>query len=105
MEAEPALTPRRGEPEERGDERAGAGRTDSGAGTRQRALPPHRAALAVTALTRTSCSGERSVRPLPGALWVPGQRWLVAACASCGSPGPQCTGPPAPASGRSLQLT
>lgn len=40
MEAEPALTPRCGEPEERGDERAGAGRTDWGAGTRQRALPP-----------------------------------------------------------------
>ena len=40
MEAEPALTPRCGEPEERGDERAGAGRADWGAGTRQRALPP-----------------------------------------------------------------
>ena len=83
-EARRSLTPRCGKPEERGDERAGAGRTDSGAGTRQRALPPRRAALTVTALTRTSCSGERSVRPLPGALQVPGQGWLVSTCARAG---------------------
>lgn len=79
-----SLTSLCGEPKERGDERAGAGRTDSGAGTRQRALSPRRAALTVTALTRTSCSGERSVRPLPGAPGVPGQGWLVAACARAG---------------------
>ena len=40
-----SLTSLCGEPKERGDERAGAGRTDSGAGTRQRALSPRRGEL------------------------------------------------------------
>lgn len=78
-----SLTPRCGEPKERETSGPGRARPTREPVPASALLCPAAPLTAVTALTRTSCSGERSVRPLPGAPRS-GQGWLVAACARAG---------------------
>ena len=105
VEAEPTAHQLRSAGSLKNGETSGPGQagTELGAGTGRHALPPRRSGSYGSDAHFLPRRTRRSA--LAGGAVGPGQGVAGRSLRSCGSPRPQCARTPAPASGRSLQLT